>query len=561
MKTLRRISVILFAMILVENQVAYADFNVLSGTWCGIFMDQFKIELRFSDLNGGNYQGQIRMYDGSNQIQDDTLTAVLLKDDNISFFIQAKGTDFHGVVDFDHMKMEGEFTFPDGSTYPLIVDKNSDDDNFNETTTSQNGEKLDKKYTPSQLKEDISFLRENLFGSHPQPYLYTSKESFDGMYNSVINGTDHALSIAEFYTLIAPIVANVKCSHTGIRVSYNYNSTRRKMSNYLPIHVFVSGGKAWNIFMDRGRNLIETGAEIVSINDKPMSSIITKLLSFIPAEGYNSTAKFHELNKNFTTYFNMIDDSGNFQIEYVRPGSHQKSAVLISAINYDDMLKPDDKLGDEKSIQFSIHEDMNAALLKISTFGLRNIDRYLNVTDSIFKKIKRQNIHNLVLDLRGNSGGHPIFAAILYSYLSSSEFVYFKKNEGIADFDPLYRPMQSNENYFSGNCFVLIDGGCLSTTGHLISLLKYHNRAVFIGEEPGSWFCCNDNSKLVVLPNSSIEVNIPQSTFETAVEGYKKGDPFNVDYPLQISADDVISGKDTYMTFTKQLINKSKNTL
>ena len=561
MKTLSRISAILFAMILVANQLANADFNAFSGTWSGLFMDQFKIELRFSDLNGRDFQGQIIMYDGPNQIQDDKLTAILLKDDSISFFILAKETDFHGVVDSDHMKMEGEFTFPDGSKHPLIVKKNGDDDNLKESTTTQNEEELYKRYTPYQLKEDISFLRENLFAFHPQAYLYTSKGGFDDMYNSIINGVDHALSVAEFYALIAPFVAKVGCSHTGIRVSNNYNQARQKMSNYLPINVFVSGRKAWNISKDQGKNLIETGAEILSINHVPMSSIITNLLSLIPAEGYNTTAKFHELNKNFITYFNMIDDSKSFQIEYLRPGNRQKYSVLVSAISYDNILKQDEKLGDEKSMRFSIHEDINAAYLKISTFGLHDIDLYLNVTDSIFKQIKEMSIQNLILDLRGNSGGHPIFAAILYSYLSSSEFVYFKKNEDIAEFEPLYWPMKPSENYFSGNCFVLIDGGCLSTTGHLISLLKYHNRAVFIGEEPGSWFYCNDNSKLIVLPNSGIEVNIPQSIFETAVEGYKMGDPFNVDYPVQISAEDMISGKDTYMIFTEQLINKSRNTL
>ena len=53
MKTLSRISAILFAMILVVYQLAYADFNAFSGTWSGLFMDQFKIELRFSALKNG----------------------------------------------------------------------------------------------------------------------------------------------------------------------------------------------------------------------------------------------------------------------------------------------------------------------------------------------------------------------------------------------------------------------------------------------------------------------------------------------------------------------------
>jgi hypothetical protein len=117
--------------------------------------------------------------------------------------------------------------------------------------------------------------------------------------------------------------------------------------------------------------------------------------------------------------------------------------------------------------------------------------------------------------------------------------------------------MQGNKNSFDGNCYVLINGGCLSTTGHLISLLKYHKKAVFIGEEPGSWFYCNDFSKQVKLPNTQIEVNIPQSTFQTAVSGYKVRDHFPIDHSVELTVDDMINDKDVYMEFTMNIIKQT----
>ena len=98
-------------------------------------------------------------------------------------------------------------------------------------------------------------------------------------------------------------------------------------------------------------------------------------------------------------------------------------------------------------------------------------------------------------------GGHPIFAAQLLSYLTDHEFTYFQRNPDVADFEPLYNPMQANPLNFEGNLFVLVNGKCLSTTGHLISLLKYHTQAKFIGEEPGTSFLCNDFSTQIKLPN------------------------------------------------------------
>jgi hypothetical protein len=163
---------------------------------------------------------------------------------------------------------------------------------------------------------------------------------------------------------------------------------------------------------------------------------------------------------------------------------------------------------------------------------------------------------NLVLDLRDNRGGHPIFAAQLFSYLTDSDFTYFQRNPEIEEFEPLYNPMQPNKNHYKGSIFVLVNGSCLSTTGHLISLLKFHTKALFIGEEPGSSFSCNDLSIQYQLPNTGMEVNIPHTTFVTAVSGFEEGKPFPVDCEMNISIGDLLNGNDSYTSFVDKLIIK-----
>jgi hypothetical protein len=107
--------------------------------------------------------------------------------------------------------------------------------------------------------------------------------------------------------------------------------------------------------------------------------------------------------------------------------------------------------------------------------------------------------------------------------------------------------MQPNKNHFNGKILVLVNGSCLSTTGHLISLLEYHTGALFVGEEPGSTFMCNDFSIQVQLPHTGMEVNIPRTTFVTAVPGLEEGQAFPLDYQVQQSLKDIIEGVDTYI--------------
>jgi hypothetical protein len=116
--------------------------------------------------------------------------------------------------------------------------------------------------------------------------------------------------------------------------------------------------------------------------------------------------------------------------------------------------------------------------------------------------------------------------------------------------------MQPNELNFRGNIYVFVNGGCLSTTGHLISLLKFNTNAIFIGEEPGSTFRCNDFSMQLSLPNTGIELNVPRVTFETSVTGFTLCDPFPIDYEVNDSIIKIINKEDGYLEIARSIIDK-----
>jgi hypothetical protein len=116
--------------------------------------------------------------------------------------------------------------------------------------------------------------------------------------------------------------------------------------------------------------------------------------------------------------------------------------------------------------------------------------------------------------------------------------------------------MQSNQHHFKGDIYVLVNGTSQSTTGHLISLLKYHTSAIFIGEEPGSTFRCNDFSFQFQLPYTGIEVNVPRATFVTDVTGFSEMEPFPLDYRVHVSVEDLLSGKDCYKSVACAIINE-----
>lgn len=93
-------------------------------------------------------------------------------------------------------------------------------------------------------------------------------------------------------------------------------------------------------------------------------------------------------------------------------------------------------------------------------------------------------------------------------------------------------------------------------TGHLISLLKYHTNAVFIGEEPGSTFRCNDLSLQITLPNTGIELKVPRTAFETNVTVFTLCEPFPIDQKVNNTLTEIINNEDSYYKLVQSIINK-----
>jgi len=523
-----------------------------TGIWEGSFMNDFRTALLFDLRDDGGYAGKILMYSGDNQIQDDEITRISIENGTLAFYIADKETTFNGTFNEALTELSGKFVFPDKSEHPLVVRKVKKDESAETPTQPAQKKPVLKKIPVEELKSDLQDLINKLREYHPRLYSYTSEDTFNEKVSEIFSRLDTDMSLDEFYLHIAPLVASVKCSHTGIRLPAEYRKYISENGNFLPLDIFIQGKRAFSLSCYGPESMgMLPGIEILSINGRPVSQIIDELLALIPSEGNCQTTKYQEVNRNFHRYFYLADHSDSFEIEFTSSTGLQKS--LVEACKYKE-LKREVHAESMLPVHFRLDGDSGAGVLEVGSFGIRDMDAYFTLLDTTFQRLGKEKIPNLVVDLRDNSGGHPIFAAQLLSYLCDHEFTYFQRNPDVADFEPLYNSMQPNQYHYNGNLFVLVNGACLSTTGHLISLLKYHTGAVFIGEEPGSSFLCNDFSTQIQLPNSGIEVNIPRTTFITAVSGAAALTPFPVDYEVDISVKDVLNNKDSYLLYMHALL-------
>lgn len=514
-------------------------------------MNDFNVLVYFSLNNQKQFEGNIKMFAGENMIQDDKIDSIYLLKNQLTFYLPAKETWFKGSFNDQMTSLSGNFIFPDGSLQAIQLSKSSDEINLAEEYKKIK----EQKFSAEEINSDLEFIYGSLEKHHPKLYAYTSKDSMDFLTKNLKSEIGSTLTLEEFYAQVSKLTDAIHCSHTGVRLPSKYQNLANRLGNYFPYRLYFSNGKAFYIAScTKTEDSILPGQEIISINDVSVDQITAQLFNFIPSEGCNTTTKYNELNKSFNTLFYHIDDSEQFTVKYKAKNSIK--SITVFSVPFSDIY-----WGLKSNYNNMVHFNYinnNIGMLRVPSFAITEMDHYFYQLDSIFGDLKTKNIQNLILDLRDNSGGHPIFAAQLLSYLTNKEFIYFKRNELVKDFEPLYNTMQPNKLNFNGNVYVLINGGCLSTTGHLISLLKYYTNSIFVGEEPGSSFRCNDFSMQITLPKTGILVNVPRTTFETSVSGFDLCEPFPLDFKVNIKAVNIINREDPYVDKVLKVTKKYK---
>ena len=172
--------------------------------------------------------------------------------------------------------------------------------------------------------------------------------------------------------------------------------------------------------------------------------------------------------------------------------------------------------------------------------------------------MKQQHIHSVILDLRDNSGGDPFCSSYLLAYLAKTPVPYY--SESYVGYSELAKPIPLAANHFEGNVYTLINGNCFSSTGHLCALMKYHHFGKFIGSETDGTYTCNDNSMMVSLNNTGIQLRIARNIFSVAVKGIPRFRGISPDYPVENTLEDNIAGRDSAKSFALGLI-KNENGL
>ena len=453
----------------------------------------------------------------------------------------------------------------------------------------------EEKFPADSLKTWTSELMKELSESHPGFYRYTTKKEFDSIINNTVNNITDSLNTIQYYRTIKPLIAQIGCLHTSLNLTEQYEDFIDKKSNLIPIEVLIDINNQVFISKNHSKNeSIKLKCELLSINGKPISDILDILIKSIPSDGYNSTLKTLLLNHRFAFWYrSMIDLSETFEIE-TKFNNSLKTFNLngVTSAEFESI----ESLQSVNSEQLAFVINDNTGILKIKSFAKtdiknngQNFKRYIK---SVFKKLNKEQIGNLIIDLRYNSGGTDGNAVFLTSHFFGKSFRYWDRievTEKIAkqitgmnnifypkpekvdstylwkgallskEFD-YYKSQKPSKNDFKGKVYIITNGLCMSSCSDMVAILSDNKKAIIVGQETGGGFQGNTSG---MMPTSEINGNmtftLPLQKYTNAVKFDKNfGKGTIPDFIVNPTLNEWVDKVDIEMEFVKNLIKNPK---
>jgi Peptidase family S41 len=420
----------------------------------------------------------------------------------------------------------------------------------------------DRLYSVEKLQTDFQFLRTRLEKRHPNLYLYTPKAKLDQFLDSLYKSITSPLTETAFYNRITLLYSKIRDGHTMLLPGEEATNYFNKNDKFFPFYIVILNGKLYVNMNCSADTSIKEGAEILSINGNATSDILNQLLTRQIRDGNNPTYPIWILTTYFKEYFGFsfghpLTYLITYKMETTGPQTITMNALLKDSIRLYRQKKYAGRILLSKEKQGIVLELNN--LTNIATLTIKSFDRQIlkseykqdfeSTVGKMFTQIQNEHVTHLILDIRDNQGGDFETGRLLLTYLLQKPIEYLENSVE-------HRTLVPIKNNYSGDLYVLINGGSFSNSGIVSSYLESTKRGIFIGEETGG------NKNIIsgepidlVLPNTKMMVQISTKKFVIR-NGPDDGHGVVPAYSITPAIDNIIRGKDTVKEFVLSLITK-----
>ncbi|WP_199119554.1 S41 family peptidase [Pedobacter sp. ASV28] len=369
-----------------------------------------------------------------------------------------------------------------------------------------------QKFSPAQLRADVSFLKQQLFVVHANPFTEQNKKKYEKFFTHINEQLTDSMDATSFFKLVRPAVAPLSDEHAQIRIGPDLQTAEFKTGDiFLPFTL----SKTHNLYFIDDLLAVVTGLnkgdKILEINGQPIHALVRHCTDY--ATGFPEQRANNALSQFGYLYaISQATNSNSFKVKL-----ENGNIVQIKGITYNKWidyltLKADMAGRSEKSIGYNRYGD--AGYLTITTFNARSqrqLDSLRNVIEGIFRQIKLDGVKSLFIDVSRNGGGNSAVGDMIIDFFydkpyrgyqcnwkRSDEYLSLLQSWGIHDDFYLKQPvgqiihLGSQEKKvtinhpvrFNGPTYVVIGNGTFSSAIMFATTVKDNHMATLIGQVP-----------------------------------------------------------------------------
>lgn len=428
----------------------------------------------------------------------------------------------------------------------------------------------------AEASEDLTILQQSIKQFNPALPHYHPE--FDRLSNLVIQSVKDHQTIFEYFTLVSKICA---LSNEGHFALGNWEDVVHKgiINNthaYLPLAVIIAQGQLYVKNDYSNEQVLLSGDQVLSINNQPADQILSQLIDVMPSDGHIKTYALDNIESYFQwLYLFHVEQAETFRISYVHANKEIKTVKISALIRSDQVRNAKAQSSgrlqnDAKALDgfYDLQIEEAYAILTLPSFDYRRVQKYevksKKMYETIFKELDEQMVSQLIIDLRGNTGGRTEFADDMVPYFlnpeNSDEFL--KKSVSWKGKQKTYKMPRASKYSFKGNIYVLTDGLTFSSGSSLARYLKEYANAIIIGEESGTRYegFAAGSKQYVILPHSELSIGIPR--YHTLYPPARKQETTNrgvmPDHKISYSIDAILNSEDLHVEKATSLMNQQE---
>ena len=474
---------------------------------------------------------------------------------------------------------------------------------------------------PADIQADFRYLRRMLEETHPGLYRYTSKAQMQAKMDSIDQSLNQPLSFYAFFKTVAALMADIRCAHTHALPQKNWREQFNTTLKTIPFFMVPMQDRSYVLFNGTTDQRIRPGFELLSINGQSMESIQQRAYRYHWSDGYIESYHVQALRGQLFAlfYYWYIEQPDTYRLSFrtltgdtlrfnapAKPFGTSLKTMMKNPVNKQMLAWYNRKKPKHPWRLYFPDSLAHTAFLRLDAFGgegakngAQAITTFRKFMDKAIVKVEKQQIQNLVVDVRGNTGGWDSQGIELLTYLmktdsavpyyarqhsvtDSSEFIQFSdlseadrknvRNELIPEPDGTFTLKQGSDtrepkryapkpNRFRGRVYILMNGESVSTASEFLAVAHANKVGVFVGVESGGAYEGGNGSSFVNLdlPKSGIQVTTPLVYYNNAVpEPKQKGRGTMPDYYVPVTINDLLYHTDSQLNFVIKLTREQR---